>query len=1118
MLRTLRLLSLLALLFTTSSLFGQFETSEVLGTVRDASGAVMSNAAVTLTGQDTGIETKTTTNDDGNYDFFNVKPGRYTVTVEKAGFSKANVTDIGVDVNARQRVDLTMQVGVITEAVQVSGAASVLETDSSEHSQVIGTMQATELPLNGRDYTDLALLSTNTIKSPIAFSFSPSGTPREGAFNVNGMRSTYNNFLLDGLDNNSYGTSNQDYSAQVIQPSPDAIAEFKVITSNYSAEYGRVGGAVINAVMKSGTNELHGTAYEFLRNTVLNAGGYEFAQPFIKPPLQRNQFGATLGGPFIKNKLFWFVDYEGYRQLQRYNNFDSLPVATDQQGILPVTVVDPLTGVIYPANTKIPVQQLNPFAWAALQGLAPLTGPGRSNNLQALLLIRDYSDKFDAKIDNQINDRMTLFLRFSQRKDLQYYEPDDPGPSGGGGNGYIHSIDQNASIGYTWTPTGTSILEARFGWSHVMGGKEPPYLGGPSLQSLYGIAGLPTTPNLTGGFNSQYLGAFTTPTFGRQTSNPQFQNPTSFGPKLNYSKIIGSHSLKAGYELNIIRTEVLDVNPLYGQDTYNGQFSKPTCAQLGLASGCSIPSDTASYELADFYFGLPSAINLGSNQVTNLRQHVHALYVQDDWRVTPKLTVNLGLRWEFATPIWERDNLWSDFDPTTGTMIRATNGSLYDRALVHPQYTDFQPRLGLAYSLDNKTVVRTGYGISYDYFNRPGSAIEGINAPEALFGVLSQTIPAGGPVPAGFLTTINSFSTGIANPSSFNPAVSNVDYIPANSPWPYVQNWFLSLQRQIGWNTVVELAYNGNHSLNLPIIADYNQAAPNPVTATCNATVTSGCLPYTAREPYPSYGPITWVDPAGNNHYNGLSARVEHRFTNGLYFLNSFTWGKGIGDSEQALEYYASYYAANPQNIHDLAAEAGPSSFDIKINNVTSVVYMLPFGKGRKYAASVNPVMDAVIGGWELSTINTAHTGTPLNVFYNSPSTANAISGLSNDYRGQPFERPNVSGSATSQSNAQMINTYFAGYTFTTPSPNNPFGDLSRNAFRAPNFEQWDFAANKNFQIRESMRLQFRSEFFNFTNRTNFGIPTTNLNSSAFGTIRSTFPARQIQLALKLIF
>ncbi len=844
--RTPRQLSVCAFLFTATLLFGQFETSEVLGTVHDASGAAMANATVTLTNQDTGIESKAATNDDGNYDFFNVKFGRYTITVEKTGFSKFTTTDVLVDVNARQRVDATMQVGVVSEAVEVTGAAAVLETDSSEHSQVIGSLAATELPLNGRDYADLALLSTNTIKSPMAFSFSASGTPREGSFNVNGMRSTYNNFLLDGLDNNAYGTSNQGYSAQVVQPSPDAIAEFKVITSNYSAEYGRVGGAVVNAVMKSGGNQLHGDAYEFLRNTDLNAGGYEFAQPFIKPPLQRNQFGATLGGPFIKNKLFWFVDYEGYRQLQHYNNFDSLPDATDRQGILPVTVVNPLTGVVYPANTQIPIQQLNPFAYAALQGLPPITGPGRSNNDQALLLIRDYSDKFDAKIDDQINDRMTVFLRFSQRKDLQYYQPDIGGASGGDGNGYIHAIDQNASIGYTWTISSSSILDARFGWTHVLGGKEPPYLGGPSLQALYGIQGLPTSPDLTGGLNSQTITGFNNPTMGRQTSNPQFQNPTSFGPKLNYSKIFGRHSLKTGYELDIIRTEVLDVNPLYGQDTYNGQFSKPTCAQLNQPATCTIASDATSYDLADFYFGLPSSINLGNNFVSNLRQQVHALYIQDDWRVTPKLTVNVGVRWEFATPLVDRDNNWSDFDPATGSMIRATGGSLYSRALVHPEYHDFQPRLGLAYSIDPKMVVRAGYGISYDFFNRVGSAIEGINAPEALFGVLNQNIPAGGPVPPGFLTTINSFSTGIANPSSFNPLVSNVDYIPANSPWPYIQNWFLSVQREIGWNTVFELAYNGNHSLNLPIIADLNQAYPNQPGQS---------LPYTGSRPVPQLRP-----------------------------------------------------------------------------------------------------------------------------------------------------------------------------------------------------------------------------------------------------------------------
>ncbi len=414
--------------------------------VKDPTGGVVSKASVVLLNQDTGIQAKTTTNDAGDFTFSNVKIGMYTLTAEATGFSKQIAADIKVDVGARQRVDLTLKVGVVTESVNVSGAASVLQSDSSEHSQVISAAVA-ELPLNGRNYADLALLSTNVIKSPIAASFSPSGTPREGAFNVNGMRSTYNNFLLDGLDNNAYGTSNQGYSAQVVQPSPDAIAEFKVITSNYSAEYGRVGGAVVNAVMKSGTNQFHGTAYEFVRNTDLNAAGYEFSQPFYKPTLHRNQFGATIGGPIVKNKLFFFGDYEGFRQLQDYNNFDSIPDASDQKGILPVAVVNPFTGVLYPANTQIPVAHLNPFAAAMLAGLPVPNGPGRSNNNQSLLLIRDYSDKYDAKIDGQINDRMTAFLRFSQRKDLQYFQPTYPGPSGGDGNGYIHAIDQDASAG-----------------------------------------------------------------------------------------------------------------------------------------------------------------------------------------------------------------------------------------------------------------------------------------------------------------------------------------------------------------------------------------------------------------------------------------------------------------------------------------------------------------------------------------------------------------------------------------------------------------------------------------------------------------------------------------------
>jgi hypothetical protein len=579
----------LALFLTPMALLAQFETAEVLGTVRDSANMVISGATVTLTNQDTATETKTSSDEAGNYGFFNVKVGNYTITVEHPGFSKFNTADVRVDVTARQRVDVTLTVGQVTESVTVVGAAAVLDTDTSDHSQVINTQQIVELPLNGRDYSNLALLATNVHISPQAVSFSPSATPREGAFNVNGMRSTYNNFLMDGIDNNSYGTSNQDYSSQVVQPSPDALAEFKVITSNFSAEYGRVGGGIVNAALRSGTNRFHGTAYEFLRNTDLNAIGYIFgARPatFEKPTMHRNQFGATIGGPIIKDKLFFFADYEGYRQLQGYLNFDSLPDANERTGTLPATVVNPLTGALYPANTQSPLTQITPFALAALGGLAPATTPGLvGNNLEETIPLRDYSDKYDAKLDYQINAKMTSFLRFSQRKDIQYYGPSDPGPSGGDGNGFIHSIQQQAGAGYTWTVTPSSLFEARFGFDHVLGGKAPPYLGGPNIAAEYGIEGLPSA--LAGGFPTQVIGSFTSPAIGRQSTNPQFQNPTSFDPKLNYSMVKGRHTLKMGYEFLAIRTEVLDINPLYGQLTYSGQYSKPTAALCG----CTPPTD-----------------------------------------------------------------------------------------------------------------------------------------------------------------------------------------------------------------------------------------------------------------------------------------------------------------------------------------------------------------------------------------------------------------------------------------------------------------------------------------------------------------------------------------------
>ncbi len=1090
-----------SLLLFVPAVWAQFETAEVLGIVRDNSGGILQNVAVTLRNEETGIESKTRSDQSGQYDFFNVRVGRYTVTAEQPGFNKFNAEGIAVNVNARQRVDINMQIGGVSQTVNVVGAAETLDTDSSEKGQVIHTQQIVELPLNGRNFSDLALLATNVHRSPLAAGLQTT-TPREGAFNANGMRSTYNNFLLDGLDNNAYSTSNQGFSNQVAQPSPDAIAEFKVITSNFSAEYGRVGGAVVNSVMRSGTNVIHGTAYDFLRNTDLNAIGYIFGQrapTFQKPTLQRNQFGATVGGPMIKNRLFFFADYEGYRSLQRSLNYDTVPSLSERSGVLLQTVTNPLTNATYNANTQIPASALSPFALQVLSALPAPNLAGRTNNYQALLLTKDYQDKYDAKIDGQINSRMTAFLRWSQRKENQFNQPDLPGPSGGNGNGYVRVLDQAAAAGYTWTLTPNSVLEARLGFTHILGGKFPVYLGGASMEQLYGIPGVPNASDYVGGLNTQSVSGYSG--FGRQATNPQFQNPTTWNPKVNYALNIGRHAVKTGFEFTTIHTEVMDINPVYGLEAYAGQFSKPAN---------STANDANTFNLADFLFGVPSQVQLANYLITNYRQHQYSLYVQDDYRVSSKLTLNLGLRWEFATPRWERDNVLTNFDPVTLSLVKAKDGSLFDRTRVNPDYKDLGPRIGFAYSPYSKTVVRGGYGISYVHLNRLGSADElGINGPQVNIATVNQAIVKGQANP-NLITNQAGFSPTFASPSSFNQVNANVSYIPADTRWPYVQSWFFSVQQQLAKDTILELAYNGNRSLRLPILGDYNQAFPNAPDGTV------GIQP---RRPIQSFGAITWVDPAGNNDYHGLSARLEHRFSGGLYFLNSFTWSKALGDSEQSLETAPGVGLANPQNIRNLAAERGPSSYDVKFINVTSLVYQLPFGKSRMFGSNWNGVTNSILGGWELNTINTWNTGLPINVYY-TPGAANDVTGRIPDYRGEAILRPNLVGDPTGSSGAAMLENYFNKSAFAIPNSGAPFGNLSRNAFRTPNFAQWDFALNKNFAIpfREGMALQFRSEFFNLLNHTNFGYPTSDITSGSFGTIRTTYPPRQIQFALKFLF
>lgn len=1070
----------------------QFETATVLGTVRDPNGGYISGASVTLKNTETATTTTALTDDNGDYQFTNVKIGLYRISIEAQGFATAVAENINVTVNARQRVDLALQTGSLTEEVVVTDAASLVETDSSERGQTVARKQIITLPLNGRSYSNLVLLAPGVRESNL-------NSQREGSFNVNGLRSVFNNFLLDGVDNNAYGTSNQSFSNQVVQVSPDAVAEFKVQTNTYSAEFGRSGGAVVNASYRSGTNDFHGTLWEFHRNTVLNAVGFFKPVGGVKPTLLRNQFGGTFGGPIIKDKTFFFIDYEGFRQIAKNLVFSTLPTLAQRRGILSVNVRNPFTNQIYAAGTQIP---LTSFAQKVLSELPAPTNAGTANNYQELVLNRIFADKGNLKIDHKFNDRLTVFARASHRKSNAFEGPNIPGPSGSNQNGLVNVLNQQLALGATNSFKNASVLDLRFSLAKIEAGKKPPLVGGPSVFALYGITGLPEDPSVTGGLTTQTINGYSQ--LGRQATNPQFQNPTSGDFKASYSWLLGRHSLKTGYEYLAVNTNVQDTNPLNGLDTYSSQFSRPTDAAANNL-----------YNLADFYFGARSQYELANLLVVHLRQRLHFAYIQDDFKFSPRLTLNMGLRYEYATPFYERDNRQSNYDPATNSIIGAQSGSIADRALVEPDRNNFAPRVGFAYNLRDKTVLRGGYGVGYVYFNRLGSAnLLATNYPQITRATITQNAPSAtlNPLCTGNVYAANCFRrTQDGYPTNLPNTVTL--YVPRDTRTGYVQNWQLSIQREITPNMLVDVGYVGNHAVKLVLLADYNQA--RPLTAAELALPAAQRPSLQARRPIQGFGTISAVLPAAFSNYHALQAKFERRFNRGLYVLNSFTWSKAIDNVGQVLE-EPNGNTGNPQNLYDLAADRGISAYDQPINNTTSFVWDLPLGRGRWIGGDLPKALDAAIGGWTVSGINTVTSGQPINLRYApSPVTANLPSFL-----GGVALRPNVSGDPLAPRDERTIDNYFNRNNVSIPSVTQPFGSAGRNIARSNAFFQFDFGLNKSFglPINEQTRLEFRAEFFNLFNKTNFAAANPDRSSAAFGTIRSAFPARQIQFALKFYF
>ena len=584
-------------------------------------------------------------------------------------------------------------------------------------------------------------------------------------------------------------------------------------TNTYSAEFGRSGGAVINATYRTGSNQFHGSAWEFHRNTVLNATGFFKPPANTKPPLIRNQFGFTFGGPIIKDRTFFFGDYEGFRQVQKNLVFSTIPTLIQRTGVLSVAVRNPLTGITYAAGTPIP---LTPFAQKVLNDLPAPTTSAAASNYQELVQNQQFNDKYNVRIDHKFNDSTSIFGRWSYRKSEAFEGPNIPGPSGSNQNGFIDILNKQLALGGTYVLKNASVLDIRYSWSQIDAGKRPPLTGGPSMFDLYGITGLPTDPTITGGLTTQTIGGLSQ--LGRQATNPQYQNPTNQNLRINYTFNRGRHTIKTGYEYLTIGTDVQDTNPLMGLDTYTGQYSRPAGAAAN-----------NQYNLADFYFGLRSQYELASLTVAEMQQRFHFGYIQDDIRVNQKLTLNLGLRYEFGSPYWEKSNRLSNYDPVSNSIVVAKDGSIADRSLVDPDYNNFAPRLGFAYSITDKTVLRGGYGMGYVFLNRLGSAdILGTNFPIVTRAAVAQTAPDSvlNPLCVGNVYAGNCFrTTQLGYPTSGLP--NNVTlYVPKDKPTTSIQNWQLSLQREFFGNTVLDVAYVGNKVSDSVLLADLNQARP----------------------------------------------------------------------------------------------------------------------------------------------------------------------------------------------------------------------------------------------------------------------------------------------------
>jgi hypothetical protein len=1206
--------------------WAQKDTGSIVGTVKDPSGAVVVGAKVTISDVERGQTFSTTTGETGDYVASPLHVGRYTVTVEKEGFKKAVSESIDLDVQQRAAVNVKLEVGRQTEQVIVTGAAPLLQTETSELGQVVDGRRVANLPLNGRNFAQLALLSAGTAPSE------PGARDEKSfGFSANGARSLQNNFLLDGVDNNSNLPDLLNETNFVIQPPVEALQEFKVQTNAYSAEFGRGNGAIINAVIKSGTNQVHGSVWEFLRNNQLDGRNYFDDPTQPTPPYKQNQFGGTLGGPVVipgiyngRNRTFFFVDYEGLRIRQAQTQVAFIPPANWRTGdfsdlldttsqvlnssvdpTLPTPVTGPngppildcngqatYSGEIFNARQTLVVPATNnnptglcgvPFAYsgglpsnvipmgaqdllaqrltALYPAATPLTATG--TNFLANPVLKETRNNFDVRVDEKYTNRDTGFFRFSYEDQPSTI----PGTFGGlaDGGGFFSGDEENSyrSFATSWTHIFRPevINEFRLGYNRVNSQRlqlnanqnvsADPSIAFPGVPFAPGIGGL---PQLT--FND-------VATLGSPTFLPSKELQNSYTVSENLTWVKNRHTWKFGTEIRREEFTIFQPAAARGTLAFSSTFTDNPAAP-----------GTGGTGFASFLVGLTDGGSINNLHNVDYFRNTYAFYGQDDWKVTPSIILNLGLRYELFGTVSDRLNDMGTFDlsnPTDPTIIvpKGQTAQLTQfirqyvkisatgsRGLINSDLNNFAPRVGMAWQLEPKTVLRAGYGIFYGGqengpysnpspgFNPPFFTNESFVAPCSAAAANPgqqdcRPFADSGVTPPTRFTLANGFpADALVDPNT--PIFFSVD---KNLRTPYMQQWHFQLERELPGNSVFSITYAGSKGTKLYTFFNGNQAEPSadPNAPTAPRRPVNNCDALGNCVPVFDTG-IDWFRSTGSSSYHSLQAHYEKHFSHGLELQASYTWAHSIDIASNA-NLGPTQNNSDFRDFRHPEEERGNSDFDVRHRLVISGIYELPFGHGKPLLGNPGGFLDQVVGGWQVANIISVSSGNWFTVLDGNGNFANSDGGAGGvsqrpDQVGDPTKagpvpaNPNpacqmtLSQGGIAPDRIRTPTAWFNTCAFTDPALGS-FGNVGRNTIQAPGYATWDMSVFKHFHPSEKTEIEFRAEFFNFLNHTNFLFSQTGpqnpnnstvLGTSTFGNLTAARDPRQIQFALKVSF